>query len=150
VLPVDDSTIRVFLHVFGAMVWVGGQFSLGFLVPVLRREAGTETVRAAARRFQLVAWPAFGLLLATGIWNLVEMHVADQDSEYLRTLFVKLVLVALSGVTAAGHALLVGPAVARAADDAQQRRRRAFSGALAGLALLSALGAAFMGVVLGG
>jgi hypothetical protein len=31
--------------------------------------------RAAARRFNQIAWPAFAVLVATGIWNIV----AEQD-----------------------------------------------------------------------
>jgi putative copper export protein len=69
-LGVDWDTVRLFLHVLAATVWVGGQLTLAALVPVLRRQ-GPEAPRAAARRFNLVAWPAYGVLIATGIWNIV-------------------------------------------------------------------------------
>ena len=36
-LPVSRTTIRIFLHVLGATVWVGGQLTLAGLVPGLRR-----------------------------------------------------------------------------------------------------------------
>ena len=149
-LPVTADSIRLFLHVLGASVWVGGQLVLAGLVPVLRRNASADTVRAAARQFQRFAWPAYALLLATGIWNLVAIKVGDRSGAYLATLMVKLTLVALSGIAAATHALLTGPAVARATGEAQARRRRAISGASAGLALLFALVAAYMGVQLNG
>jgi Copper resistance protein D. len=136
--------------VLGASVWVGGQLVLAGLVPVLRRDASSDTVRAAARQFQRLAWPAYALLLGTGIWNLVAIKVGDQSGAYLVTLMVKLALVALSGVGAATHAFLTGPAVARSGSEAQARRRRAISGASAGLALLFALIAAYMGVQLNG
>jgi putative copper export protein len=150
VLPVSVDTFRLFLHVVGATVWVGGQIALAAVVPVVRASAGPETVRLVARRFQQVAWPAFALLLVTGIWNLFDVDVVDQDSEYLTTLFVKLALVALSGVCAAGHALLTGPSVARAESEAEARRRRARSGMLAGGGLLFALAATFVGLQLHG
>ena len=36
-LPVGWDTVRLFLHVLAATVWVGGQLTLATLVPVLRR-----------------------------------------------------------------------------------------------------------------
>ena len=149
-LPVTAHSIRLFLHVLGASIWVGGQLVLGGVVPVLRREAAPEVVRAVARQFQRLAWPAYALLLATGVWNLVAIKVADQSGPYLVTLIVKLALVAGSGVAAAAHAFLTGPAVQRSVEPRQLQRRRAVSGASAGLALLFALAAAYMGVQLTG
>lgn len=147
-LDVTTTTLRVFLHVLAATVWVGGQLALASVVPVVRREAGTVPLRAVARRFQQVAWPAYAVLVATGVWNLFAVDVADASGEYLATLFAKLGLVAVSGVAAAGHALATGPSVAAARDEAEARRRRARSGALAGVSLLAALGALFLGVLL--
>ncbi len=136
-LPVHGETVRLFLHVLAATVWVGGQVALAGIVPVVRRVGGIEAARATARRFQLIAWPAFGILVATGVWNLFAVKVGDQSSAYLTTLFVKLVLVGVSGTCAFGHILYA-------------RRRPALGGALAGLALLAAIGATFVGVLLAG
>ena len=135
VLHINVATLRLFLHVLGATVWVGGQVALAAVVPVIRRVGGIETARAAGRRFQLIAWPAFALLVGTGIWNLFAVNVGDQSSAYLRTLVIKLLLVAVSGLGALGHILFV-------------RRRPTFGGMLAGIALLAALGATFVGVLL--
>jgi putative copper export protein len=134
-LPADASTVRLFLHVLGATVWVGGQITLVVLVPAVRRAGGAEPTRAAARRFQLVAWPAFALLLVTGIWNLMAVHVGDASSRYVVTLFVKLVLVAVSGAGALAHTLFA-------------RERPAVGGIAAAIGLLAALGALFLGIVL--
>jgi uncharacterized membrane protein len=134
-LPVHAATIRLFLHVLGAIVWVGGQIALGAVVPVVRRVAGVDAVRAAARRFQQIAWPAFALLLGTGVWNLFAVEVGDASGRYLTTLFVKLLLVGVSGAAAALHIVLT-------------RRRPALGGAMAGIALLAALGATFLGLLL--
>lgn len=136
-LPVHATTIRLFLHVLAATVWVGGQIALASIVPIARRLGGVEVTRAVARRFQLVAWPAFAVLLGTGVWNLVAVNVGDQSGRYLTTLLVKLVLVAVSGACALGHILFA-------------RRSPAVGGVLAGLALLGALGATFFGVLLAG
>jgi putative copper export protein len=149
VLPVSATTIRLFLHILGATVWIGGQVTLGVLVPVLRPR-GTEVLRAAARRFQLVAWPAFLLLLVTGVWNLFALHAADQSGPWLTTLLVKLGCVAVSGTAAAVHVLVAAPALRRAPDEASRRRYAALSGACEGLSFLFALAAAFLGVLISG
>jgi putative copper export protein len=150
VQTVTWHTVRVFLHVLGATVWVGGQITLAFLVPTVRAH-GVDATRAVARRFQLVAWPAFVLLLGTGIWNLFALRVGDRSREWLVTLAVKLGLVAVSGAAAAAHALLTGPRASAAAatlPPGQARRRRALSGMTAGVGLLAALAAAFFGALL--
>jgi putative copper export protein len=134
-LPVHAATIRLFLHILAATVWVGGQIALAALVPVVRATGGTDATRAAARRFQMVAWPAFALLVATGIWNIFEVDLTNRSSSYQTTLAVKLVLVLISGLGAFGHTVLT-------------RRKPALGGAMAGIALLAALGATFLGVLL--
>ncbi len=133
VLSVSWDTVRLFLHVLAATIWVGGQITLAVLVPVLRRRAADLT-RAAARRFNQVAWPAFAVLVATGVWNVVAVRPHIHGS-YQVTLIVKLAVVAISGVTAALHA------------RARRPRWLAVYGALTGL---SALGALFLGVLLAG
>jgi putative copper export protein len=135
VLPVSAATIRLFLHVLAATVWVGGQIALAGVVPVVRRTGGIDVARSVAYRFQLIAWPAFGILLVTGAWNLIAIKPGDRSSAYLTTLLVKLLLVALSGIGALGHIFFA-------------RRRPALGGALAGVGLLTAIGATFVGVLL--
>ena len=130
-LPVDLDTIRLFLHVLAATVWVGGQLTLGALVPVLRR-AGADVPRQAARRFGAVAWTAFAVLVATGIWNVADYDEKDA-SGYDTTLTVKLVLVGLSAVAALAHSY--------------GRSRLALALGGAGAALFS-LGALFVGIML--
>lgn len=130
-LPVSMGTIRIFLHVLAATIWVGGQLTLAALVPALR--GSTEGItKVAARRFNQVAWPAFAVLVATGVWNIVA--VGDRGGAYRTTLTVKLVVVAISGVTAFLH------------TRAKTKAGLAVYGALSGL---SALGALFLGVLLG-
>lgn len=131
-LPVTATTVRLFLHVLAATVWVGGQVTLAGLVPGLRA-LGEDAPRTVARRFNRIAWPAFAVLVVTGIWNVVAVDVGDTTIEYQITLFVKLVVVAASGISAAAH---VG---------AQSRQALAFWGALSGLTALAAL---FLGVML--
>jgi putative copper export protein len=102
VLPLHDDTFRLFLHVLAASVWVGGQLTLAGLVSTVRT-LGDDAPRTVARRFNVIAWPAFVVLLLTGIWNLVAIDVGDTEVEYQVTLFVKLLFVALSGIAAFLH-----------------------------------------------
>jgi len=132
-LAVSWDTIRLFLHVLAATIWVGGQLTLAALVPALRR-FGAEVPRAAARRFNQVAWVAFAVLIATGIWNIVAVRgQVSHDASYRTTLIVKLVAVGVSGVAAALHARARGTV------------GRAVFGALTGASALAAL---FLGVLL--
>ena len=101
-LAVSWDTVRLFLHVLAATVWVGGQLTLAALVPVLRR-LGAEIPRAAARRFNQVAWPAFAVLILTGVWNVIAVR-SQITGSYQTTLVVKLAAVAVSGITAVLHA----------------------------------------------
>jgi putative copper export protein len=94
------ETVRLFLHVLGATVWVGGQIMLGALVPVLRG-VGADAPRVVARAYARIAWPAFVLLVGTGIWNIVAE--GDRGADWQHTLDAKLVFVALSGVGAYAH-----------------------------------------------
>ena len=90
-LAASWDTIRLFLHVLAATIWVGGQLVLAALVPVLRR-AGVVT--EAARRFNQVAWAAFAVLVATGIWNIAATPTqVSHNASYRTTLIVKLVVV---------------------------------------------------------
>ena len=132
-LAVSWDTVRLFLHVLAATVWVGGQITLAALVPVLRR-LGAEIPRAAARRFNQVAWPAFAVLVITGIWNIIAVR-SQVTGSYETTLVVKLIVVAISGISAALHARARNPA------------GLAVFGALTGVSALAAL---FLGILLAG
>jgi putative copper export protein len=132
VLPITADTVRLFLHVLAATVWVGGQLTLAGLVPGLRA-LDPAAPRIVARRFNRIAWPAYVALLVTGVWNLFESDFDARSTEWQVTLFVKLVVVALSGASAATHAVTTSKAVL------------AIGGAVAGL---SGLGALFLGVQL--
>jgi len=131
-LPISWATVRVFVHVLAATVWVGGQLTLAGLVPGLRA-LSPDAPRAVARRFNRIAWPAYGVLVATGIWNIVELS-PDWGAAYGRTVMVKIAVVAASGLSALLHA------------RARSRRSLALFGAASGVTALAAL---FLGVQLG-
>lgn len=126
------ATIRLFLHVLGAAVWVGGQFALAGIVPALRRSAPDAT-RVVAQAFARVAWPAFGLTVITGIWSMMEIDITAASGAYQGTLLLKIGMVILSGVFAAVHAA------------GRSKAALAIGGALGALTSLAAL---FLGVLL--
>jgi len=126
------DTIRLFLHVLAASVWVGGQIVLAGIVPSLRRNFPDAT-KLVARAFAHIAWPAFAVVVVTGLWNLADIDVANTTTSYQITLFVKIALAMASAAAAAVHqvgtskvALAVGGAIG----------------------LLAALGAMFCGYLL--
>jgi putative copper export protein len=131
-LPVTWDTIRVFLHVAAATIWVGGQLTLAGLVPGLRTVA-PDAPRRVAQRFNVIAWPAYFVLIGTGIWNVLAVDPAF-DTPYSRTLMVKIVVAILSGVAAFLHSI------------ARSKASLAVWGAASSLSAIAAL---FLGVMLG-
>ena len=102
-LPISLESIRLFLHITAAAVWVGGQLTLLGLLPVLRG-LGPDAPKAAARRFNVIAWSAFAVLFVTGIWNLLAESPGSMGTTWNATLGLKLVMVAATGIAAAVHA----------------------------------------------
>lgn len=127
----DLDTIRLTIHLLSVCIWVGGQIILAGLVPVLR-EISPEAPKKAAARFGQVAWPAFGVAVITGIWNIAELE-GTQTNDYNVTLGVKLLAVTLSGMAAFVHQRTPSPVM------------RAITGALG---LVAALAALVLGVML--
>lgn len=127
------DTVRLSLHVLAATIWVGGQLVLAGLVPVLR-PFGVQVPRAAARRYNRIAWPAFAVLVLTGLWNLAAVD-GHQNTAYRAVLVAKLAVVVVSGLTAYLHI------------RARTPRALAWYGGLSGA---SALAAVVLGVLLAG
>ena len=130
-LSPTTATIRLTLHVLAATIWVGGQFTLAGLLPVLRQHEGLA--KSAARAFNRIAWPAFAVLVITGMWNLAAVNVGDADTAYQITVFVKIVVAILAGAAAAVHV------------SARSKLVLALGGAVGALA---SVGAVFLGVLL--
>ena len=120
------DTVRVFLHVLAATVWVGGQITLLVLLPTVR-EIGGDAPKLTARAYNRAAWVAYGVLVVTGIWNLLEVDLGATTTAYHATLGIKLVVVAISGIGAFMH------------STTPDRRMLALWGAVGGVAALLAL-----------
>jgi len=125
--------VRLSLHVLAATVWVGGQLTLAGLVPAAR-SLGEGAARTLARAFARIQWPAYALLVVTGLWNVSAVH-AGQPHAWQIVLGVKIAVVALAGLGALLHTRSTTP------------RGLAVWG---GVTALSSMAALVMGVFLAG
>jgi len=128
------DTVRLTLHVLAATVWVGGQIVMTGLVGP-GREIGSNAPKMLARAFARMAWPAFVLLVATGIWNVTAVHYSSQDSAWKAVLMAKIAVVIVAGVAVALH------------QRARTRGQLALWGSVGGVASVAAL---VMGILLAG
>jgi hypothetical protein len=93
------TALRLFLHVLSASVWVGGQIVLVGLLPTVRG-LGPDAPAKVARAFNRVAWPAFGIAVLTGLWNVVAIPLAELNHPWIE---LKVLAVTLSGLGALVH-----------------------------------------------
>lgn len=131
-LSPNGDTIRIFLHVIAASVWVGGQITVAGIVPAMRR-THPESTKTLAQAFGRVAWPAFGLTVVTGMWSLMAEDITTTSSAYQATVLLKIALAILSGVFAAVHTV------------GTTKAALAIGGALGALTAIAAM---FLGVML--
>ncbi len=127
----DLDAIRIGLHLLGMAVWIGGQILMMALLPLLREVEGMPAKAALA--FGRVAWPAFGLTIATGIWHILTIPMADVSSGYNAVLGVKLLLVVAAGVATFLH---------------QRATTASMRGATAGIGFLASLIVVLLGSML--
>jgi putative copper export protein len=130
--PAVDG-IRLALHVTAAAVWVGGQFTLAGLVPTARR-LGEGAPAALARAFARVQWPAYVVLIGTGIWN-VSAAGSRVPGTWKTVLGVKVVVALAAGAAALLHT---------------RSRRRAALAVWGAVSALTSLAALVIGVFLAG
>lgn len=128
------DTVRLSLHVGAAAVWVGGQIVVGGLVPTVRTLGGDATAKVA-RTFARIAWPAFLVLVGTGVWNVLAMGNGNGNRDWQTVLGVKIAVVVVAAAAVGIH------------QRATTARTRGIAG---GLGLLCSLGALVLGVVLAG
>ena len=128
------TALRI-VHLLSATIWVGGTIALVFVgVPAIRKldgEARATAMRALGRRWRPLGWSAMGVSILSGLW-LTHLHggfaSAARPTDFVRTLILKSVLVALLCVGALIHDYVLGPRLQRelrAADpQAPVTRRR--------------------------
>jgi putative copper export protein len=133
----------VVIHLLSAITWIGGMLFLVMVaVPWLRkgdRALATLAMRELGTRFRTVGWVCFGLLIATGSFNLWVRGVrlasfADagfRSNGFGRALLLKLGAFGLVLLLAAFHDFVLGPRASAAlgsrppAPDADRLRRAA-------------------------
>ena len=93
--------IRLSIHVLAATVWVGGQLTLAGLVPTARG-LGEGAARALGQAFARMQWPAYAVLVITGLWNVSATH-AGQPTAWQVVLGVKIAVVIVAGLAAWRH-----------------------------------------------
>ena len=96
------DTIRISLHIAAVAVWVGGQLVVAAIVPKLRNDH-RDALPLVAQGFARVAWPAFFIAIATGMWSLMAIDVGSTTSGYQVAMMLKVLAVLLSGAAAAVH-----------------------------------------------
>jgi putative copper export protein len=129
-----STAVRLSLHVLAAAIWVGGQFTVAGLLGTVRK-LGEGAPKMVARAFGRVQWPAYVVLVGTGIWNVVAEHPGKQTSAWNAVLYAKIAVVFAAGLAAYLH------------QRSRSRAGLATYGAVSGLASLAAL---VLGVLLAG
>ncbi|MGH7721202.1 MAG: CopD family protein [Candidatus Dormibacteria bacterium] len=140
------QTLILFVHIIAACVWIGGQITIAAVIPALRTHP--ELTSIIGRRFQILAWTAFGVLILTGVGNVLGLGMGWSDlttTSQGRLLLDKLGLVLLSGGAATLHSLILAP---RQRTRVSRHALSASSAILGSASLLAALGAALYGVVI--
>jgi putative copper export protein len=89
--------IRLTLHILAATIWVGGQFTVAGLLPTVRG-LGEDASKKVARALAVLLWPAFVVLVITGLWNVSTITFKDAPSAWKAVLMVKIVVVVIAGV----------------------------------------------------
>jgi len=128
------TIVRLSLHVLGACVWVGGQFVLAGLVVTLRgisHDAPGQVARAFAR----LSWPAYWLLVATGVWSYLVINPSRVSVSWNVVFGVKMLCVVVAGLGAWLHTR---------ASSAKAK------GIFAGIGMIGTVAALVLGVALAG
>jgi putative copper export protein len=129
--PTLDS-IRVFLHLLGVAIWIGGQIVLAGIVPSLRTVA-PQAMKTVAQGFARIAWPAFIVVVFTGMWGLASTDMSTESTEYMVTFGLKMLFVGVAVIATLIH------------SNGTSKAAKGIGGAAS---LLTSLLAAFAGVLM--
>ncbi len=123
--------VSVSTHILAATIWIGGMLFLSLvLIPGLRQlddpALRSRLIQTVGVRFRLVGWLCLGLLLFTGVTNLLTRGIsvdllaesAFWSGAYGRTLLLKLGVFGVILLISATHDWWIGP---RAGDTARTR-----------------------------
>jgi uncharacterized membrane protein len=117
-----------FLHLFAAMVWVGGSLAIPMVItPVIRKqfpaERRIELIAAMGARFRPFGWAALLVLLVTGIRRAMiafagqaDPWQAFQTTSYGQGLRAKILLVVVLVIVQFIHDFVLGPRLRKLAN----------------------------------
>ncbi len=98
------STFILGLHILAVIVWLGGTVCIVLVIsPVLKKHFASprefaEVLIKINNRFKTVQWEAIGVIVLTGIFNLINVSYVRNfnfSSNYINFLVFKLILVTL-------------------------------------------------------
>jgi putative copper export protein len=128
------TIVRLSLHVLGACVWVGGQLVLAGLV-VTVRGISHDAPGKVAKAFAKFSWPAYWLLIVTGVWNFYAVGPSSATTSWNVVFGVKMLCVVVSGLGAFLHTKATSPKA---------------RGVYAGVGMIGTIAALGLGVALAG
>ena len=101
ITPTNEWLLLV-IHVLGVSVWVGGQITLASLVKTIRANSD-GILPLVARQFARISWPAFAIVVVSGVLLLLQVDPPEQGTSYSVTLAVKLALVCVAASAVVVH-----------------------------------------------
>lgn len=136
--------LNVTLHIFAALIWLGGMFFLALVgAPALRTVESphlrAQLFKIIGERFRTVGWVCIAVLLITGLLNLhfrgfLSWTMLSSGnfwgSFYGKTLAVKLIAVTGMLIIQTVHDFFHGPAASRHAPGSEQALRMRRNAAL--------------------
>lgn len=114
--------LAVWLHVLGAMVWLGGLVYQAHVLAPAARVGQVGTFAQAIRRARPIAWTALGLVVLTGLYQVTRLGPLEEVMASGAALLLAgkfglvLVLVAVSGQRDFAQLARLGRALAAAED----------------------------------
>jgi hypothetical protein len=72
---------RLIIHALAATIWVGGQFTVAGLLPTIRT-LGDDAPKKVAGALGRLLWPAYGVLILTGFWNISAVDAKHASSAW--------------------------------------------------------------------
>ena len=96
------SGFRLIIHLLAATIWVGGQFTVAGLLPTIRT-FGDDATKAVAKSLARLLWPAYGVLVITGFWNIGAVDAKHASAAWNAVLGIKIVVVLMAGAAVYLH-----------------------------------------------
>lgn len=93
---------RLIIHVLAATIWVGGQLTVAGLLPAIRT-LGDDATKKVAGALGRLLWPAYGVLLVSGFWNISAVDAKHASTAWNAVLGIKITIVLIAGVAVYLH-----------------------------------------------